>query len=420
MNMKQTFAEVITIGDEILFGQITDTNTQYISEQLSLIGIKTIRKSSVGDNEKDILGVLSEAINRADVIILTGGLGPTKDDITKLTLCKFLGTDLIIHEPTLVHVRSFFEKRGKPMLEINNQQAAVPRICEVLFNDVGTAPGMWMIYNEKIIISLPGVPYEMKFLMQNRVLSKLKSHIETPFIYHKMIHTVAIGESFLAETIKDWENNLPKHIKLAYLPSLGIVKLRLTAIGEDSKKIITEVEQLVEKLEKLIHPHIFGFDLDNKIEEVVGKFLVSQNKTLATAESCTGGYLASLITSISGCSAYFKGSVLAYSNEVKINVLDVNKLDLETEGAVSEKVVKQMALNVRQKLNTNIGISISGIAGPSGGTVEKPVGTVWVGYSDEKNTFAQKFIFGNLRENNIKLASIYALNMLLKELKKVS
>ncbi|TAF74184.1 MAG: competence/damage-inducible protein A [Bacteroidetes bacterium] len=418
--MKQTFAEVITIGDEILFGQITDTNTQYISEQLSLIGIKTIRKSSVGDNEKDILGVLSEAINRADVIILTGGLGPTKDDITKLTLCKFLGTDLIIHEPTLVHVRSFFEKRGKPMLEINNQQAAVPRICEVLFNDVGTAPGMWMIYNEKIIISLPGVPYEMKFLMQNRVLSKLKSHIETPFIYHKMIHTVAIGESFLAETIKDWENNLPKHIKLAYLPSLGIVKLRLTAIGEDSKKIITEVEQLVEKLEKLIHPHIFGFDLDNKIEEVVGKFLVSQNKTLATAESCTGGYLASLITSISGCSAYFKGSVLAYSNEVKINVLDVNKLDLETEGAVSEKVVKQMALNVRQKLNTNIGISISGIAGPSGGTVEKPVGTVWVGYSDEKNTFAQKFIFGNLRENNIKLASIYALNMLLKELKKVS
>lgn len=416
--MKQTFAEVITIGDEILFGQITDTNTQYISEQLSLIGIKTIRKSSVGDNEKDILGVLSEAINRADVIILTGGLGPTKDDITKLTLCKFLGTDLIIHEPTLVHVRSFFEKRGKPMLEINNQQAAVPRICEVLFNDVGTAPGMWMIYNEKIIISLPGVPYEMKFLMQNRVLSKLKSHIETPFIYHKMIHTVAIGESFLAETIKDWENNLPEHIKLAYLPSLGIVKLRLTAIGEDSKKIITEVEQLVEKLEKLIHPHIFGFDLDNKIEEVVGKFLVSQNKTLATAESCTGGYLASLITLISGSSAYFKGSVLAYSNEVKINVLDVNKLDLETEGAVSEKVVKQMALNVRQKLNTNIGISISGIAGPSGGTLEKPVGTVWVGYSDEKNTFAQKFIFGNLRENNIKLASIYALNMLLKELKK--
>lgn len=418
--MKQTFAEVITIGDEILFGQITDTNTQYISEQLALIGIKTIRKSSVGDIENDILGVLSEAINRADVIILTGGLGPTKDDITKLTLCKFLGTDLIIHEPTLVHVRSFFEKRGKPMLEINNQQAAVPRICEVLFNDVGTAPGMWMIYNEKIIISLPGVPYEMKFLMQNRVLPKLKSHIETPFIYHKMIHTVAIGESFLAETIKDWENNLPEHIKLAYLPSLGIVKLRLTAIGEDSKKIITEVEQLVEKLEKLIQPHIFGYDLDNKIEEVVGKFLVSQNKTIATAESCTGGYLASLITSISGSSAYFKGSILAYSNEVKINVLDVNKLDLETEGAVSEKVVKQMALNVRQKLNTNIGISISGIAGPSGGTVEKPVGTVWVGYSDEKNTFAQKFIFGNLRENNIKLASIYALNMLLKELKKVS
>lgn len=416
--MKQTFAEVITIGDEILFGQITDTNTQYISEQLALIGIKTIRKSSVGDNENDILGVLSEAINRADVIIITGGLGPTKDDITKHTLCKFLGTDLVIHEATLAHVRSFFEKRGKPMLEINNQQAAVPRICEVLFNDVGTAPGMWMIYNEKIIISMPGVPFEMKFLMQNRVLPKLKSHIKTPFIYHKMIHTVAIGESFLAETIKDWENNLPVHIKLAYLPSLGIVKLRLTAIGENKEKIISEVEQLVEKLEKLVHPHIFGYDFESKIEEVVGKLLLSHNKTIATAESCTGGYLASLITSISGSSAYYKGSVLAYANEVKINVLDVNKLDLETEGAVSEKVVKQMALNVRLKLNTNIGISISGIAGPSGGSEEKPVGTVWIGYSDEKNTFAQKFIFGNLRENNIKLASIYALNIVLTELKK--
>lgn len=418
MNMKQTFAEVITIGDEILFGQITDTNTQYISEQLSLIGIKTIRKSSVGDTENAILTVLSESISRADVIIITGGLGPTKDDITKLTLCKFLDSDLIIHEPTLAHVRSFFEKIGKPMLEINNQQAAVPRVGEVLFNDVGTAPGMWIDYKEKIIISLPGVPYEMKFLMQNRVLPKLKLHIKTPFIYHKMIHTVAIGESFLAETIIDWENNLPEHIKLAYLPSLGIVKLRLTAIGENNEKIVSEVEQLVEKLEKLIHPYIFGYDLDSKLEDVVGKLLLSQNKTIATAESCTGGYLASLITSISGSSAYYKGSVLAYANEIKINILDVNVQDLETKGAVSEEVVTQMARNVRQKLNTTIGISISGIAGPSGGTDEKPVGTVWIGYSDDSHTFAKKYIFGNLRENNIKLASIYALNMALNELKK--
>lgn len=416
--MKQTLAEVITIGDEILFGQITDTNTQYISEQLSLIGIKTIRKSSVGDTESAILDILSESISRADLVIITGGLGPTKDDITKHTLCRFFNTDLVIHEPTLAHVRSFFEKRGRPMLEINNQQAAVPRICEVLFNDVGTAPGMWILHNSKVVISLPGVPYEMKFLMQERVLPKLKTHFKSQFIYHKMIHTVAIGESFLAEKIKDWENNLPSHIKLAYLPSLGIVKLRLTAVGDEKENIVSEVDILVEKLKELIEPHIFGYDLENKIEEVVGKLLLKRNKTISTAESCTGGYLASLITSISGSSAYFKGSILAYSNEIKNNLLDVNLEILNSKGAVSEEVVMQMAKNIRLKLNTSIGISTSGVAGPTGGSDEKPVGTVWIGYSDENTTFAKKYVFGNLRENNIRLASIYALNLVLNELKK--
>lgn len=417
--MIQPLAEVITIGDEILYGQITDTNTQFISEQLSLIGIKTIRKSSIGDSEEAILGILEEASQRADIIILTGGLGPTKDDITKHTICKFFGTDLVMHQPTLNHVTAFFEKRGRPMLDTNSQQAAVPRICEVLFNDIGTAPGMWINNRNKIYISLAGVPFEMRFLMNERVLPKLKAYFKSPFIYHKMIHTVALGESFLAETIKDWENNLPNHIKLAYLPSLGIVKLRLTAIGDEKEEIIREVDALVSALNGLISQHIFGYDGDNKLEVVIGKLLLAQNKTIATAESCTGGYLASKITSIAGSSAYYKGSILAYANEVKISELKISKINLEKHGAVSEEVVKQMAANIRKKLGTSIGIATSGVAGPGGGTDEKPVGTVWIGYSDEKTTFAKKFMFVSLRENNISLATTYALNMVFQQLRKL-
>lgn len=417
--MLQPVAEIITIGDEILFGQITDTNTQYISEELTLIGIKTIRKSSVGDSEEAILAILKESNTRADVIIITGGLGPTKDDITKLTLCRYFGCELRLDQATLTHLSSFFEKRGRPMLESNKQQAMVPTIAEVLFNNLGTAPGMWIEQDNKIFISLPGVPYEMKFLMSTRVIPKLKLVYKFPVIFHKMIHTVGLGESFLAEKIKDWENNLPSHIKLAYLPSLGIVKLRLTATGPKSELLISEVASLVEKLKPLIELHIFGFDSDSKIEEVVGKILLKENKTIATAESCTGGYLASLLTSIAGCSAYYKGSILAYSNEIKQNLLDINAVDIKTYSSVSEEVVKNMAKNIRLKLKTSIGISTSGVAGPTGGTDQKPVGTVWIGYSDENITFAKKFVFGTVRENNIKLAAVHALYILLQQIKKI-
>jgi nicotinamide-nucleotide amidase len=410
--MKNIKAEVITIGDEILFGQITDTNTQFISYELSKIGIKVVRKSSVGDEEQEILQILTEASLRADVIILTGGLGPTKDDITKTTIAKFFGVGLHTHQPTLEMVSDFFIKRGREMLEVNYRQADVPQNCEVLLNKVGTAPGMWFEVDGKIYVSLPGVPYEMKYLIQEYVLNKLKTYFKTPFISHRMIHTVGMGESFLAEKIVDWENNLPSHIKLAYLPSLGIVKLRLTATGKDGEHINNELTNQEEKLVQLIQPYIFGYGEGEKLESAIGVLLTKQSLTLATAESCTGGYLAHLITSIPGSSVYYKGSVIAYSNEIKSQELGVSTTILKEKGAVSKETVKAMAEGVRLKLGTDIGIATSGIAGPDGGTTEKPVGTVWIAYADENKTVAKKFLFGSLRENNIKLAAIYALNLI--------
>lgn len=410
--MKNISAEVITIGDEILFGQITDTNTQFISEKLSQIGIKTIRKSSVGDSKDEILKIFAEATTRAQIIIITGGLGPTKDDITKHTICEFFNDNLVMHEPTLAHVTSFFEKRGRPMLEINKQQALVPSKAKVLFNDWGTAPGMWIENNEKIFVSLPGVPYEMKLILENRVIPEIKSYFQTPFIFHKMIHTSGLGESYLAELIKDWEDNLPQHMKLAYLPSLGIVKLRITATGENQKLLAQETEKQVIDLQKLIPNYIFGYDADAKLEEVVGKLLLSKYKTISTAESCTGGYISHLLTSISGSSAYYKGSVISYSNEIKISELDINEDIINLKGAVSEEVVKQMAENVRKKLNTDYAISTSGITGPNGGTDEKPVGTVWVAIANREKVISKKFVFGNIRENNIRLSAVNALKML--------
>lgn len=410
--MKTIKAEIITIGDEILYGQITDTNTQFISQIIASIGIKTIRKSSVGDIENDILRILFEASQRVDLIILTGGLGPTKDDITKHTLCKFFEDNLQIHEPTLKHVTSFFEKRGREMLEVNKQQAAVPSKAKVLFNDVGTAPGLWIEKNKIIYISLPGVPYEMKYLMEERVLPQLKIQFETPHILHKMIHTSGLGESFLAEKIKDWENNLPKHIKLAYLPSLGIVKLRLTAIFENEKVAQQDIEKQVLALEKLISPYIFGYDENSKLQQVIGQLLQKNNQTIAVAESCTGGKISHLITQISGSSNYFKGSIVAYSNQIKIQELGVSESNIYQYGAVSEPVIVQMAKGIRKKFNTDFSIATSGIAGPNGGNSEKPVGTVWIAVDSEKETKTHQFTFGNLRENNIELGSIYALKML--------
>jgi nicotinamide-nucleotide amidase len=408
-------AEVITIGDEILFGQITDTNTQWISTELTNIGIRTIRKSSVGDDEQAILEILAEAESRADVILITGGLGPTKDDITKKTLCTYFDTELSINEEALAFITAFFEKRGRPMTELNRLQAAVPNNCTYIPNRWGTAPGMWFERNGKVFISMPGVPFEMKNLMTHTLLPKLQAFFETPVIYHKMLRTIGIGESFLAERIADWEDNLPPHIKLAYLPNFGQVRLRLTATGTDLEQLKKETQAEVEKVLPLIDVNVFGYDND-EIETVVGRILKERGQTLSTAESCTGGYASHLITKVSGSSAYFLGGIISYSNEVKIAELGVKPSTLAEFGAVSEQTVVEMAEGVRQRLNTTYGIAASGIAGPDGGTDEKPVGTIWIASAGPDGTVTQKLQLGKFREQNIQYTGVYLLNLLRKQL----
>lgn len=408
-------AEVITIGDEILFGQITDTNTQWLGTELTNIGVRVTRKSSVGDQADAILQILHEAHQRADVIIITGGLGPTKDDITKKTLCTYFGVGMIRNAEALALVTSFFEKRGRAMTDLNRAQADLPANALYIQNDWGTAPGMWFEHDKRIYVSLPGVPFEMKHLMSNRILPKLREHFKTPVIKHKMIRTVGIGESFLAERIEAWEDALPESIKLAYLPSFGGVKLRLTTTGNDEATLDHQLADQVEKVLPLIEKNVFGFD-DDELEVVVGRLLQERNLTLGIAESCTGGFVSSQITKIPGSSAYFWGSVVSYSNVVKVNQLGVDPSTLEQFGAVSEETVRQMAEGVRKALGTNVGIATSGIAGPDGGTPDKPVGTIWIACSTEQRTVARLLRLGQYRDQNIQLTSTYVLNMLREEL----
>lgn len=408
-------AEVITIGDEILFGQITDTNTQWIGTELTNIGIRVVRKSSVGDQTEAILQVLHEAHQRADVIIITGGLGPTKDDITKKTLCTYFGVGMVRNETALALVTGFFEKRGRAMTDLNRAQADLPANAIYIQNDWGTAPGMWFEHEQHVYVSLPGVPFEMKHLMTNRILPKLTQYFQTPIIKHKMIRTVGIGESFLAERIEAWEDALPSHIKLAYLPSFGGVKLRLTATGEDNAVLDRELAEQVQKVMPLIEKNVFGFDND-ELETVVGKLLNERNLTLSAAESCTGGYVSAQLTKVPGSSAYFWGSVVSYSNEVKIAQLGVKPETLEQFGAVSEETIRQMAEGVRRALGTNVGIATSGIAGPDGGTPDKPVGTVWIACATDKRTVTRLLKLGQYRDQNIQLTTTYVLNLLREEL----
>lgn len=409
--MKIISAEVITIGDEILYGQILDTNTKWIGEKLGEIGIKVIRKTSVGDQKDQILEVLNESSKRADIIILTGGLGPTKDDITKKTICEFFGDSLIINTHAEQFIKDFFEKRGRPFSEINRQQAAIPSRCTYLHNATGTAPGMWFEEKGLIFVSLPGVPVEMMYLMENEVLPKLKLSFELPEIVHKMIKTIGIGESFLAEKIENWEDNLPENLKLAYLPSFGEVKLRITGIAEDRKLLEKSINDQVEKLIPLIKENIYSLE-NEEIEKAIGRLLKENNRTVAVAESCTGGYLSHLLTSVSGSSAYYKGGVISYANEAKINVLEVKQETLTKFGAVSEQTVIEMAEGVRKLMNTDFGISTSGVAGPDGGTPEKPVGTIWLAVTNGKQTITKKLKLGNQRGVNIQYGAKAALNFL--------
>jgi nicotinamide-nucleotide amidase len=409
--MKKILAELLTIGDEILYGQIVDTNSQWMSVELDKVGIKVIRKTTVGDQEDEILTAFAEAEKRADIVLITGGLGPTSDDLTKPLLAKFFNCEMQLHEEALAEVTAFFKSRGREMTKTNKQQAMLPICCTKITNPIGTAPGMWFEKNEKVFMAMPGVPHEMKRMMTERVIPKLKEKFKTPTIYHKVIRTIGIGESFLADKISSWEKALPEHIKLAYLPSLGDVKLRLTGFGDSTNQLENEMEELVAKLKPLAGEYIYGYG-DETIEVAIGKMLRERKLTLSMAESCTGGYLSHLITSVPGCSDYFLGSMVPYAYEIKMRQLGVKPEVLEKYGAVSEQTIIEMANIVRAKFNTDIGVATSGIAGPGGATPEKPVGMVWIAYSDKHQTVTKKLQISADRAINIRMASVAVLNLI--------
>ena len=413
--------EIITIGDEILIGQIVDTNSAFIGQLLNLNGMSVKQITSVSDNKEHIIKALDEAKIRADVILVTGGLGPTKDDITKKTLAEYFNCKMRFDEQAYQDVVHLFSLYGKEVTPINRLQAEVPEKCEVIRNKNGTAPAMWFELDSKIIVSMPGVPYEMKTIMQEEIVPRLKSIFKLPSIYHKTILTQGLGESFLAELISDWEDSLSSlNIKLAYLPSPGIVRLRLSTKGDNQKDLIANVESKIAELQKIIPEYIYGYEIYGEeretLEHIVGKLLKEKKKTVSTAESCTGGYISHLITKVAGSSEYYMGSVISYSYEIKENELGVSKETLNTQGAVSQAVVEQMAKAVREKYKTDFSISASGIAGPSGGTDEKPVGTVWIAVATPTKIISEKFLFGNNRERNIQKTANAALNMLRKEI----
>lgn len=410
------FGEIITIGDELLIGQVVNTNASWIAQQMNGIGIGIIRVTVVADEQDRITEALDEAARRADLIILTGGLGPTRDDITKQTLCAYFNTELTFDEGIFEHITSLFSGRGLTWNELNRQQAFVPKNCTVLQNNYGTAPGMWFQQGDKVFVSLPGVPYEMKALITETVIPKIVTFFpERGAIVHRTVLTQGIPESVLAERITTWENGLPANIKLAYLPKAGMVRLRLSARGNAADQLNKQIDEELMGLEKVLPGELFGSGEEN-LEAVVGILLMKEQKTLSTAESCTGGYIAHLITSIPGCSDYYKGSVVAYSNSVKETMLGVLPVLLEEHGAVSEAVVKAMAEGVKKRMGTDYAIATSGVAGPGGGTDEKPVGTTWIAVSTPGKTIAKKFMFGKHRERNIQRTALTALNMLRKEL----
>lgn len=408
-------AEIITIGEELLIGQVVDTNSAWISEQLNLIGISVKQIISISDNKEQIIDTLNNAVKRSKIILITGGLGPTKDDITKQTLAEYFNSKLIFNEDAYNNIEAIFKRRSLQISELNKLQAYLPDNCKVIPNLEGTASGMLFRKDDCIIISMPGVPYEMKTMMEKFILKELQNEFKLPYVVHKTILTQGIGESFLAEKIEKWENNLPSNISLAYLPSPGIVRLRLTAKGKEKEKLEQLISLKIDELKAIISEYIFGYD-NETLEEIVGKLLKERNKTLAIAESCTGGYLSHLITSVPGSSNYFKGSIISYANEIKLHELNVDEETLKKYGAVSKEVVKQMAKNILLKFNTDFAIATSGIAGPDGGTNDKPVGMVWIAVADKKNVNAHVFYMGEHRGRNIQKSAITALNLLRKKI----
>ena len=409
-------ASIITIGDELLIGQTIDTNSAWMAEELNKIGVWVKRRVAVGDVWDDIWNALDEESKIADIILITGGLGPTADDITKPLLCKYFGGNLIVNEQVLRHVKYLFEKvfrRPGPILERNLKQAEVPDVCTVLMNERGTAPGMWFEKEKKVFVSLPGVPHEMKGLMKKEVLTRLQRRFKMPFILHQTLLTYGMGESFLAEKIKDWEEQLPGHIKLAYLPHYGNVRLRLTGISDDKNKLEKELEEQSKKLKPLIRDWLV-IDDDMTIQQVVAKILKERKQSVGTAESCTGGYIAHLLTIDPGASSNFKGTVVAYDNKVKEDILNVSAQTINSAGAVSEETVKEMLKGALEKLKSDYAVATSGIMGPDGGTEDKPVGTVWIAVGNNRKIEAQRFNFRFDRVRNIEQTAHTALNMLRK------
>lgn len=410
------YAEIITIGDEILIGQIVDTNSAWMGVELNKIGVKVKQITSISDEAEHIVSALEEAQKRADIILITGGLGPTKDDVTKITLSKYFNMPLKLDEVTLAHVKQFFEKLNRPMIEANIKQAEVPAGCTVIMNKNGTAPCMWFEHNGKIIVSMPGVPFEMKYLMTDEIIPRIQERFEMPFIVHQNILTAGLGESFLAEQIADIEEALPSHIKLAYLPKLGQVRLRLSATGNDENELLAEVafhtRKIVERVDKYV---VLTEDLP--FEKAILDLMGMHGLTLSLAESCTGGYLSHLFTQHPGSSTVFQGGGVTYSNALKQSVLGVREETLFQFGAVSEQTATEMALGAVANFKTDYAIAITGVAGPDGGSDEKPVGTVWIAVANKQEVKAKLYKFASQRLQNIERSAMAAMMMLFLQLK---
>ena len=412
-------ATIVTIGDEILIGQIIDTNSGFIAKSLDRIGVQTYELLSISDDKQHILDTLSLLQNKVDFVIITGGLGPTKDDITKHTFCEYFKDTLVVNKEVEAHVIELIESVMKrPASQINKDQALVPSKCQVLFNKVGTAPGMWMKKEDTVYISLPGVPYEMKYIIENEILPKIVKEYERPYILHKTIMTYGQGESLVAERIEDWENNLPEFVKLAYLPAPGRVRLRLTGRGKNKELLESTINEKVQSLTKIIGDIIVGFDENETIEVVLGQLLTLQGKTISTAESCSGGKIAQELTSVPGASNYFRGGIVSYATDTKVSVLGVSLKTIEEHSVVSAAVATEMALGVQKLMKSDYAIATTGNAGPTKGDADATLGTVFIAVATPNSIFVEEFNFGQPLEKVIDRTVNKAFELLQKEILK--
>lgn len=411
-------ADIITIGDEILIGQIVDTNSAWIAARLGEIGVSIRRKYSIGDRREEIIDAVEESLAKSELVIITGGLGPTKDDITKRVLAEIFNSPMVCHTETYERVERMMAKRGIAFNDLNKGQAMVPECCTVLANHKGTAPGMWFERDGRVVVSLPGVPFEMEALMTESVLPRIQEHFALASVVHRTAITFGLAESMMAELIAPWEDALPPHLHLAYLPSPSQLRLRLSAYNMDKVQAEQEIDEQFQKLLPLLGDYFVGWG-NATVQSAVAEMLIQKGETLASAESCTGGVIASKFTAMSGASEYFWGGVVSYDNSVKENVLGVSSHNLNTYGAVSEQVARQMAEGVRRLCGTTYGVATTGIAGPTGGTPDKPVGTVWVAVATPTHTIAHRFVNGTVRAVNIERSATQAINMLRLELSKV-